>query len=246
MKRDVFFIGWAPRTLRPIAGFLCLVVVLGLCALGGLALAVGTRIDDPGSGDFVGEATVVGVLVEHPYPFIVSDPDAAHPAGHAVLLSGDGKQGVQPDAARLAGQRVEATGVMVRRGAIDMLLVNELRPAAANAAAASPPGIGSLGRWRITGEICDGKCVAGVMRPGAGLAHKACANICIVGGLPPVLVTTAPVAGSRVLLMGSPENRALPDAFRDHVGVPRRMEGTVARVGDMLVFQTDVSAAMVP
>jgi len=245
MKRDVFFIGWAPRTLRPIAGFLCLVVVLGLCALGGLALAVGTRIDDPGGGDFVGEATIAGVLVEYPYPFILADRDAAHPAGHAVLLSGDGKQGVQPDAAKLAGQRVEATGVMVRRGTIDMLLVNELR-LATTTTTATPPDTVSLGRWRITGEICDGKCVAGVMRPGAGLAHKACANICIAGGLPPVLVTTAPVAGSSVLLMGSPDSRALPDAFRDHVGVPRRMEGTVVRVGDLLVFQTDVSAAMVP
>jgi hypothetical protein len=243
MGRDSFFIGWSLRSARPLLRFLALLVVFGLCGLGGLALALGSRIDDPGGGDWVGEATLSGVLVEHPYPILVTDPDTAHPSGHAVLLSGEGKVGVQDDAARLSGQRVEARGALVRRGTIEMLVLGELRAVAGSDA---PPAATPLGTWRLTGEICDGKCVAGVMRPGSGLAHKACANICIEGGVPPVLVTTAPVAGARFLLLGDPDNHALPDAFRDHVGVMRRMDGAVEQIADLLIFRTDVSRAVVP
>jgi hypothetical protein len=243
MSRDSFFIGWSPRSVRPLLGFLASLVVLALCGLTGLSLALGSRIDDPGGGDWIGEATLSGVLVENPYPILIADADATHPNGHAVLLSGEGKIGVQDDAARLVGQRVEAVGALVRRGTIEMLVVGGLR---AVAGPAIPPAPVPLGTWRLTGEICDGKCVAGVMRPGNGLAHKACANICIEGGVPPVLVTTAPVDGARFLLMGDLAGRAVPDAFRDHVGAMRRMDGAVERIADLLIFRTDVAKAVVP
>jgi hypothetical protein len=251
MRREAFFVGWSPRSALPLAGFLAVVVLTLLVGLGGLALALGSTVNDPGGGDFTGEQALSGVLVAQPYPVLVLNPDAAHPAGHAVLLSGGGKRGVQPEAASLDGRRVHATGYGVKRGSIDMLLVDTLtaepgeatRPA--NMPAAVPPEV-PLGTWRLTGEICDGKCMLGVMRPGTGLAHKACANICLGGGVPPVLVSTAPVAGSQFLLMGDPDGHALPDVFRDHTAIPQRMDGMVTRLADLLVFRTDVSRAIEP
>ena len=141
------------------------------------------------------------------------------------------------------GKHARATGTVVKRGDRDLLLVETLN---AEPGEGSLPRREALGFWRLTGEICDGKCVLGVMRPGKGLAHKACANICLLGGVPPVLVTTTPVLGMQFLLMGDAENHALPDAFRDHVAVPRRMEGMLERVGDALLFRTDVTRAAVP
>ena len=47
----------------------------------------------------------------------------------------------------------------------------------------------SLGRRRMVGEICDGKCFIGIMRYGSGLAHKACASLCLRGSLAPVFVS---------------------------------------------------------
>lgn len=248
-----FFIGWAPGSARPIARFLILAVVLMLGGSAALALALGARVDDPGSGAWVGERDYTGVLIQHPYPVLITDPTAEHPTGHAVLLSGGGKVGVQDMAARHVGQRVRVTGGMVMRGDLGMLFVNEVTPAPGAAPSGSAPLGGapmprteSLGRWRVVGEICDGKCTAGAMRPGDGLAHKACASVCILGGVPPVLVTAGPVEGRTFMLMGDPTGRALPPSFRDHVGVRRQLEGTVIRIADLLIFQTDVAKATVP
>jgi hypothetical protein len=243
MKRDAFFVGWSGRSALPLAGFLALVVMLLLAGLGGLALALGSTVNDPGGGDFTGDQALTGVLVADPYPVLLLDPDATHPAGHVVLLSGGGKRGVRPEAEPLAGMRVHAIGYGVKRGSLDMLLVDTLTAAPGDAPV---PALVPLGTWRLTGEICDGKCMLGVMRPGTGLAHKACANICVGGGVPPVLVTTAPVAGERFLLIGDAGGHALPDAFRDHTAIPQRMDGTVERLGDLLVFRTDVSQAVDP
>jgi len=238
-----FFVGWSAPSARPLAAFLAAVVLALLLGMGGLALALGSTVNDPGSGDFTGDRMLTGVLVTDPYPVIVLDPDPMHPAGHTVLLSGGGKRGVQPEAGPLAGQRVKAVGYGVKRGTLDMLLVDTIQAEPGDAAI---PSTESLGRWRLTGEICDGKCMLGVMRPGTGLAHKACANVCVMGGVPPVLVTTEPVAGSRFLLMGDPAGHALPDGFRDHTAIPQRMDGAVRRLGDLLVFRTDVNAAVDP
>jgi hypothetical protein len=243
MNRDAFFIGWSWRSARPMAWLLAItafVVVGGLSVLG---LALGSNVDDPGDGHFVGNQTVIGVLVADPYPVVVSEPDAAHPSGHAMLLSGGGKIGVQAAAAALAGHRVVIDGFLVKRGSIDMLLVWGMKAAEGHA---PPPAIEALGTWRLTGEICDGKCYSGVMRPGAGLAHKACANVCLLAGVPPVLVTTAPVAGSQFLLLADTEGHAMPDALRDHVAILQRMDGAVTRLADMLIFRTDIAAARSP
>lgn len=243
MNRAAFFVGWSPRSAAPFGWFLAGVVGLILAGFCGLALALGSTVNDPGGGEFTGDHTITGVLVAQPYPVIVLDPDPAHPAGHGVLLSGGGKRGVQAEAAPLDGKRVIATGSGVKRGTIDMLLVDTLAPAQGTVA---PPARAPLGTWRLTGEICDGKCVLGVMRPGDGLAHKACADVCLTGGVPPVLVTTAPVAGAQFLLMGDPAGHALPDALRDHVAIPQRMDGTLERLADLLVFRTNVAAAANP
>jgi hypothetical protein len=236
MNQDHFFIGWSWRSARGLTWFVASVAAVFLIGLTGLSLALGSSIDDPGSGHFVGNRTVTGVLMANPYPLLVAD-------GHAMLLAGGGKFGVQAQAASLDGKRVTVDGFSVQRGTVEMLLVWGMH---AVDGPATPPVEQPLGTWRLTGEICDGKCYSGVMRPGSGLAHKACANVCLLNGVPPVLVTTAPVQGSQFLLLADPDGRALPDALRDHVAIRQRMDGTITRVADVLIFRTDISAAHEP
>lgn len=233
-----FFVGWSGRTAVPALGFLVLLLVMLVVGFGALAFTLGMTADDPGGGDFTGDKDITGVLIADPYPMIVTDKDQ-----HTIVLSGGGKRGVQADARPLDGKHVRATGAGVKRGDRDLLLVDQLQPAPGEA---TPPVHEPLGTWRLTGEICDGKCSLGVMHPGNKPAHKACANVCLIGGVPPVFITTTPVFGTRYLLMGDPDNHSLPDALRDYVAITSRMEGTLERIGDALVFRTDVTRAVVP
>ena len=89
----------------------------------------------------------------------------------------------------------------------------------------------SLGRWRLAGEICDGKCLAGAMRPGRGLAHKACANLCLIGDIPPVFVSSKPVEGSEFLMVAGPDGGRMPDRAYDLVGQYIELKGEIERRG---------------
>ena len=233
-----FFVGWSGRTATPMLGFLAMLLIAMVVGFGALAFTLGVTVDDPGGGDFSGDKDITGTLIADPYPMIVTDKDQ-----HTIVLSGGGKRGVQEDARPLDGKHVRAIGAGVRRGDRDLLLVGELR---LEPGAATAPARASLGTWRLTGEICDGKCSMGVMHPGNRAVHKACANVCLLGGVPPVFITTSPVLGTRYLLMGDPENHALPDAFRDYVAITSQMDGMLEQIGDAMVFRTDVTRAIVP
>ena len=238
-----YFIGFlpAPRALRP---FLLTVGIAILLVFIGVSWLIGATQDDPGPGAFrfdYGRQTVTGVVELLPYPLIrVTEGSDRIPAGQTIMLSGAGKQGVMSRAAPLAGGLATASGVILSRGDLDML---QLRGGANGLSAAEGfvPDTSSeqLGRWRLAGEICDGKCLAGAMRPGRGLAHKACANLCIVGGVPPVFVSSKPVEGSEFFLVAGPDGGEMPEVLYSHVGAFVEIEGEIERRGTLLILRVD-------
>ena len=154
------------------------------------------------------------------------------------MLSGVGKSGVDLDPA-LDGRLVAATGVMIRRGTLDMLQVDAID--AEDGPAAIPSRCRS-GRWRLVGEICDGKCGTGAMRPGNGLAHRACAMLCLAGGVPPVFVTVQPGGGCRVPAARRARTAAPARVAAGADGVRLVLDGALERRGDLLVFRADPGA----
>ena len=241
--REPFFVGWAtpPQGLR---GFLVWVAaaLVGLFAALGYLLAA--TQDDPGDGAFRfdwSRQTVVGVLESRPYPLLHVLESERFPQGHTLMLSGNGKRGAQDRSAALDGRLVRASGIVLKRGDLDML---QLRGggeglSATEGTETAPPEVQPLGRWRITGEICDGKCYAGAMRPGRGLAHKACANLCLNGGVPPVFVATEEIDGTLFLLMADAEGGPVTERILDHTATLVEIEGAVERRGALLVFRID-------
>jgi hypothetical protein len=244
MTSAPFFIGWSNQTPRRLAVF-AMTIAAGLVAASSLlAVTLGAATDDPGAGGFGDEVALTGVMQASPYPILRLAPDGAHPAGHAVMLAGDGKIGVQAMAETLSGKAAEVRGLLLKRGDLDMIVVNSDNGIQASAASPTPIATAqNLGRWRLTGEICDGKCYSGVMRPGTGLAHKACASLCVSGGVPPVFVSSGPIEGSIFLLLADRGGGPAPAAMYDLIGLPVSLEGDVDRVGDLLIFRADWSTA---
>ncbi|MEL6769351.1 MAG: hypothetical protein AAFP17_19395 [Pseudomonadota bacterium] len=247
-RDEPFFVGYLPlpRALRP---FLAIAGGALLLAAAILGYWVAATMPDPGPARFrfdMGRQTVTGVLMEGAYPVLrVTEGNDAIPAGHTLMLSGGGKNGVQERAAPHIGGLVTVSGVLLQRGPLDMLQVrgaaDGLQPADGEAPALRPAE--PLGRWRLTGELCDGKCYVGAMRPGRGLSHKACANFCVVGGVPMVFVATAPIPGAGpnadFLLVTGPEGGTVPQRLLDMSSMPVALEGTVERLGDLLVLRAD-------
>lgn len=250
MNPDRFFIGWQRRLPPGLRRFLLLAVLAVPLGGGALALLLGAAADDPTGPRFallpgapmplpLGETALTGVLSLAPYPVLHLPPNAGAPRGRAVLLANDGKRGAVVDPA-WEGRTVMAEGFALARGDIDMLVL--AGPPVPAEAALPLVALEPLGRWRITGEICDGKCAAGGMRPGTGIGHRACAVLCLDGDLPAVFVATAPVAGHAFLLLGAADGTRLPPGLRDHVGLRITLEGAVERRGGMLVLLADTAS----
>ena len=248
-EREIFFIGFlpVPAALR---GFLAATVVASLCLFAGLAFSIGATQDDPGDGSFrfdLGRQTLTGVVSARPYPTLwVTEGNETFPTGHVLMLSGQGKRGAMA-AEAFDGRLTTVQGVPLTRGDLDMLQLSGGNRAPAPTAGDAPalPADQSLGRWRIVGEICDGKCLAGAMRPGTGIAHKACANLCLLGDIPPVFAATGPIEGQTFFLMAGPDGGPMPAEMFDLTAVLIEAEGDVLRRGDLLIFRVDPASMRV-
>jgi hypothetical protein len=248
--REEFYVGWAARAgaatgrrLRAIA------LGIAIVAIGFGALS-GAGIDDPterllgasravrAPAHAVADAPALGLALDGPAAMLFV-PEAPGRPAHTLMVAGDGKSGPGPEWAALRGQWVAPRGVVVRRGSIDMLILSEpIRRADTPAGvAAAPPRAVDIGVWRIVGEICDGKCVAGAMRPGSGIAHRACAILCLDGDIPAVFVPTGTVAGHAHLVLADETGGPPLPAFRPWVGRRVELEGRVERVGDIAIFR---------
>ncbi|SLN10383.1 hypothetical protein ROJ8625_00207 [Roseivivax jejudonensis] len=246
MSERPFFVGYLglPRGLR----FMTLALAVSLLIGGGLLATVIARAkDDPGPGTFrfdYGRQTVTGIVALTPTPILHVTKGSEHiEAGRTLMLSGQGKNGALLRARALEGRLANASGILLTRGDLDMmqLVCGEAGLGPADGDAPMAPEPEDLGRWELAGEICDGKCAAGAMRPGTGIAHKACASLCILNGLPPVFISTRPIEGETFLLIaGTPEDPMPPELY-DWVAEYVALKGQIVRHGDLLVLDIDTA-----
>ena len=127
------------------------------------------------SGQVAGALSQYVVLLVEltPYPILrVTEGNDRIEPGKTLMLAAAGKSGVDTRAAGLVGQLAQVSGVVLERGSIDMMQLRGGRNGIGMVAGTAPDQVTEpLGRWKLAGEICDGKCLYGAMRPGRGLAH---------------------------------------------------------------------------
>jgi hypothetical protein len=86
----------------------------------------------------------------------------------------------------------------------------------------------------LAGEIVDYKCFLGAMKPGDGKTHKACAALCISGGIPPMLVSFDE-RGTRTYTVLVLDQGRTPD-LAEAAGEPVRVSGRLEVKGGLRVL----------
>jgi len=90
--------------------------------------------------------------------------------------------------------------------------------------------------------IMDSKCFFGVIRPARGKTHKACASLCIRGGIPTSFWARSSDGRESVILMTDAQGDPMPDDILPMVADPVAVEGEIVRVGDLLQLRADAGA----
>jgi hypothetical protein len=241
---DEFFVGWLPtppgyaRFVRPVV----LVALLGVAVAAG-ALAARQRSPGPAVWDDTA-STFEGVANADPYP-LIRVPGEQPGEVRTILLVEDGKFGAAERVRPFAGRPVRVTGTLLHRDERWMLELaagdDGLRPAAdlseSLIARLRRPPADHLGPVTLHGEAIDSKCYLGAMRPGGGKTHKACAALCLAGGVPPMFVTRGPDGREAYYLLTAADGGPANDTVRDFVGDPVEVSGALERVGGVLVLK---------
>ena len=246
-RDDPFFIGWADTPLADRRFFLRLGLGLtaGTVGLGG-GLAALQRAPGAGNWDPDKVREWRGTVGAAPYAMLRSR-DLGGGVPRTALLSCLGKCGVAAQIGALEGQPVVVTGSLIQRGQHAMLAVDEQGPWLRRDEGAAPdtslalPAIEALGEVRLSGEILDSKCWFGAMRPSDGKLHKACASLCIRGGIPPAFFARGP-AGQSALMIMTDGGRAYGPELLALVADPVQISGRGFRRGDLLMLDTPLSA----
>ena len=240
-NNDDFFVGYfkmSTRTSRFVITIAVVAIVLGVGL--GLVAALTQKNPGPGLKPHRSDQAFTGLVFAKPYPHMryVDSEDAMR----TLLFSSFGKSGIAPPDGR-EGTLLEAKGTLLERdrgqilagpsfqpvGEPDTSLLERLENATDE----------NLGTQRLVGEIVDSKCYFGAMRPGGGRGHRACAQMCVEGGIPPVLVLRAEDGTETHVLLCSKDEEPVNQEVLPFIAEPVAIEGELVRRAGMLLLKFD-------
>lgn len=229
---DDFYVGYlpVPRRVKRIVFAGVGLILIGII---GAAIVIAGQQSDPGKGHWaMGEYDVYeGVLLEKPYAMLVVN-------GRPHLLVTEGKSVPMEQVKGLDGQRVRLRASILERDGRRMLAVpgGEDVIEVIGAAELNYELVSTNNSVELVGEIIDPKCYLGAMKPGGGKTHKACAALCLRGGIPPMLVERS-ADGTETYYLLVPDSENILDRVVDTVGEPVRVSGVRGMIGDLITLR---------
>lgn len=246
-ENDEFYIGYGEglgtQTKRLTKRF----VFIGLLALllGSFLFAFFQRPAVNSRFDFGNPTKIVGVYHESPYPML--RVQLTENEFKEIVLLGFGKSGANPylDAVKekegaILGKQLTIEGQLIYYNGKTLLEVDDSQKITVT-------GKGKIsketlmGNKELEGEIIDPKCYFGVMKPGYGKIHRSCAALCILGGIPPVLVSKDKNGIENYFLLTDLKGNAIHKDIVNHIGQPSKFYGSVSSIGDWSILKIDVA-----
>jgi hypothetical protein len=248
MRHDEdFFVGYLPTPPR-LKRF-ALSVSVGLIALSITAaslIALAQRDPGPGRWSLDQVVTLSGRLRADPAPTLLTRDDAGRL--RTLLIVEEGKFGAER-LRPLDGQPARLTGTLIQRGDRMMLELSAgeqaIQPLVTDGPSIPwPSPVEQIGPATLEGHIVDPKCYLGAMKPGDGKPHKACATLCIQGGIPPMFRSTTPDGRAALYLLADERGGAVNESVLPYVADDVRVSGRIERRDDMLIFRIDPATIM--
>ncbi|MEM7358685.1 MAG: hypothetical protein AAF431_06300 [Pseudomonadota bacterium] len=230
-KNREFFVGYLPMPdgLKSFYKNLALILLL----LGaGFAFWASSSQQSAGEGQWLlaEEKTYQGYLSHQPYPVLHTSGDNSE----SIMLVSLGKHSSALLTESLDGQEVKVSGVPIERGGWKLLEVANMDDV--EVVDANPEFKNNsepLGEVTLSGQIMDSKCFMGVMKPGEGKVHRACAAMCIAGGIPPMLVVDQTNGNRYGYILIGPDGQGAADMVIEDIAVPVTVFGSLERRGDL-------------
>ena len=212
----------------------CVATIAVALAGAGAVIAALQRDPGPAVWNTAEEVTLRGRISAHPYPSIQTDDGA-------YLIVEMGKVGSQRRVDPLHNHDATLAGYLLERAGRRML---ELAPGddavkdlgeSSRIARVGRPGA----EVELVGEILDSKCYLGAMKPGDGNAHKACATLCIDGGIPPMLYAHSADGDPVYYILSASDTAPAPESVRDYLAEPVRVRGIPIDAGGLSYLVID-------
>jgi hypothetical protein len=242
-QQDPFYIGYLPSAPSGIASHVRRAVV-GLWVVApilALLLAAAQRPFDVSFFEFGTVRTFEGTVIQDPHPLLLVDRPGGGTSRYYLVATG--KHGAGPLVADAIGQRVRLDGTLIYRDDQTMLEGVEGSIAAAEGAAIPAAITGPVeaahGTMTLRGEIVDSKCYLGVMKPGSAKPHRACASLCIRGGIPPLFVQRNQEGPAAYFLLVGPDGSSINQEILGWVAETIEITGEVVRIGDQWVLRAE-------
>ncbi|MEZ6242742.1 MAG: hypothetical protein R3B57_06830 [Phycisphaerales bacterium] len=232
-ERDDFYVGYLPM---PLSHRRLLLVALPLALLAmlftGVAIALTQRDPGPATWQRGATSTWQGVLRLEPYPVLHA---TTGDDSNTYLLVHTGKFGARELAEPFAEQLVSIHGRLLERDGRRMI---ELADAPIGLASgprsfAPFPTPTVLGVVDLRGEIIDSKCYLGAMKPGDRKTHKACAMLCLRGGITPMFVSHADDGATLLYIPLARDGSPMPEELIDLAGEPIHVTGIAETHGGL-------------
>ncbi len=236
--RDEFYVGYLPMPAGHLR-FVRIAIPLTPWILVACGAVIAYFQRSPGDAVWDQGKTIqrTGVLRERPYPHLVFESETTTP----VFLVEQGKRGSAPRCKGLDGTLVRVTGWKLDRDGREIVELAP-EPTAIERTPGEVPALSAdrdLGSVYIDGEVVDYKCYLGAMKPGDGKTHKACAALCLTGGIPPMLVTLDANGGRQYVLLAHESGGPMPAWISELAGEPVRVSGHLHEQGNLRILYVE-------
>lgn len=226
-----FYVGYHDPPSPRIRRFLRLVAAGSLLAAVAVAalIALGHRELPAARFEFGNVRSFEGLVVADPYPSLIV---RLGEGSSRYLLSGPGKSGADALVGPFIGRGAALNGTLILRDGQSMIQVEpgSVVPVEASGSPPLPPET-DLGERYVEGEIVGSKCYLGVMNPGSGVTHRACATVCIAGGVPPLLEVRHTDGRREGFVLAGQGGEAIGNRLQGLIATPVGVNGRLVRKG---------------